>query len=94
MKSTINLLVLIFGNNMRKVFIRLALVLIALPALAQTRDENATKCEGGDPNACTVLIQSGQEITTSLAVSYNNRSIAGNPSVNWTALHFTCASFF
>jgi tetratricopeptide (TPR) repeat protein len=63
---------------MRRTLIGLALALFALPAWAQTRDENMAQCVGGDPDAaiagCTALIQSGQETTTPLAVAYNNRA--------------------
>ncbi len=65
---------------MRKVPIALVLMLVALPAWAQTRAESLARCESRDTDlviaGCTALIQSGQETGANLAVAYNNRGIA------------------
>lgn len=65
---------------MPRIFIGLALVLVALPAWAQTRDENRTKCLSNNPDisisGCTADIQSGQESTLDLSVTYLNRGNA------------------
>jgi tetratricopeptide (TPR) repeat protein len=57
----------------------LALTLLALPAGAQTRDENLAQCAGADPdasiNACTALLQSGQEQAL-LSSIYTDRGLA------------------
>ena len=63
---------------MRRLLVGLTVALVALPAWAQTRDQNMAQCTGNDPDAaiagCTALIQSGQEATTALATAYNNRA--------------------
>ena len=67
---------------MRAVLIGLALAFIALPVSAQTRDENWTHCTGAGVDAdtriggCTVLIQSGREISANLAFEYYDRGSA------------------
>jgi len=65
---------------MRTILIGLALAFIALPAWAQTRDQNMARCNGNDPDlsisGCTALIQSGQEPTANLVVEYKNRGYA------------------
>ncbi len=57
----------------------LFVVLLAGPAEAQTRNQNWTLCEAGDPDrgidACTALIQSGTETVSNLAIAHNNRGI-------------------
>ncbi|MGD1017360.1 MAG: tetratricopeptide repeat protein [Roseiarcus sp.] len=62
---------------MRTILIGLALTLAALPAAAQTREQNWAKCKGVDPDlnvsGCTALIQSGRETAADLAVAYRNR---------------------
>lgn len=67
------------GDGMRKLLIGLAMALIALPAWAQTRDENLAQCAGGDPDAsisgCTALLQSGQE-SALLSSIYTDRGLA------------------
>jgi tetratricopeptide (TPR) repeat protein len=54
----------------------------AIPAWAQTRDENVAQCIKTDADTrirgCTALINSGQETPTNLAVSYSNRAIGEN----------------
>jgi tetratricopeptide (TPR) repeat protein len=54
--------------------------LVALPALAQSRDDNVTACNGAGPDAivagCTALIQSGQESNADLALEYIARAYA------------------
>ncbi len=51
-----------------------------LPAWGQTRDENAQRCETGDPDmriaGCTALIQSGQEPNENLINAYRHRGYA------------------
>jgi tetratricopeptide (TPR) repeat protein len=67
---------------MTRALISLALVLVAMPASAQTRDENVAQCTNTDADArikgCTALINSGQENPANLAVSYANRGIGEN----------------
>jgi lipoprotein NlpI len=63
---------------MRRILIGLVVAFIALPASAQTRDQNVARCnDGSDPDAsiagCTALIQSGQETSAVLAAAYYNR---------------------
>jgi len=58
-----------------------AAVLLAGPVAARSRDENWSQCkDANDPdlkiNACTELIQSGQETTTNLAIAFNSRGNA------------------
>jgi len=52
----------------------------SLPAWGQTSDENAARCEKGDPEmkiaGCTVLIQSGQLPKESLFNAYGHRGYA------------------
>lgn len=64
---------------MERSLIVLALALFALPASAQTRDQNWAQCESNDPamriKGCTALIQAGQESTENLANAYNNRGV-------------------
>ena len=54
--------------------------LIALPAWAQTRDENLAQCAGGDPDAsisgCTALLQSGRGIGAAQTPSILDRGLA------------------
>jgi tetratricopeptide (TPR) repeat protein len=67
---------------MPRVLIGLALVLAAMPAWAQTREENVAQCMKSDADArikgCTALINSGQENPANLAVLYSNRGIGEN----------------
>jgi tetratricopeptide (TPR) repeat protein len=67
---------------MPRLVILLALVLGAMPARAQTRDENAARCANTDADTrikgCTALINSGQENHANLAVAYTNRGIGEN----------------
>jgi tetratricopeptide (TPR) repeat protein len=67
---------------MARLFILLALVLVAVPARAQTRDESAAQCANTDADTrikgCTALINSGQENQANLAVEYANRAIGEN----------------
>jgi tetratricopeptide (TPR) repeat protein len=67
---------------MPRVLIGLALLLAAMPAWAQTREENAALCAKTDADTrikgCTALINSGQESPANLAVAYNNRGIGEN----------------
>lgn len=69
-------------ENMPRVLIGLALMLSAIPAWAQTRDDNAALCAKSDADArirgCTALINSGQETPANLAISYTNRAIGEN----------------
>jgi tetratricopeptide (TPR) repeat protein len=66
---------------MRRILIGLALVLVALPAWAQTRDENVARCTAAaDPTnvdlkigACTALLQSGQESAVNIPIIYYDR---------------------
>jgi tetratricopeptide (TPR) repeat protein len=68
---------------MRGIFVGWILVLVALPAWAQSRDEIWAQCEGKAPNtsnsdgihACTALILSGKEDIASLTAAYNNRAV-------------------
>jgi tetratricopeptide (TPR) repeat protein len=66
---------------------------MALSGLAagQTRDENAARCKDANPDlsivGCTALIQSGQEMTTDLAIAFYNRGNAfGNKSQDGRAI--------
>ncbi len=65
---------------MRTILIALTFALIALPAWAQTRDQNIARCVGKDPDlsigACTALIQSGREPNSNLALAYSSRGSA------------------
>jgi tetratricopeptide (TPR) repeat protein len=67
---------------MPRVLILLALVLVAMPARAQTRDENAAHCANADADTrikgCTALINSGQENKENLVIAYTNRGIGEN----------------
>ena len=67
---------------MLRVLILLALVLVAMPAWAQTRDENAARCANADADirikGCTALINSGQENKENLVIAYTNRGIGEN----------------
>lgn len=62
------------------IFIGLALTLVALPAFAQTEDENRANCQSDNPDisisGCTALIQPGHEATAILAGAYQNRGTA------------------
>ena len=64
---------------MRSLLIGIALLLLAGPTWAQTRDENLAACAGPDPDAriaaCTALLQSGQE-SALLSSIYTDRGIA------------------
>src|SRR5262245_4004174 len=58
-----------------------SLVLVALPVWARTMDENKDLCAHSDDqdvriNACTAIIESGQESNASLAIAYLNRGNA------------------
>ena len=71
------------SGNTKRIILLVATVagfLFASAATAQTRDENADRCKGDDPDlaigACTALIQSGQETNEGLAIAYNNRGSA------------------
>jgi tetratricopeptide (TPR) repeat protein len=66
---------------MRRILIGLALTLIAIPAWAQTRDENRAQCMSDDLDTqisgCTADIQSGLEtVPADLAIAYYNRGRA------------------
>ena len=67
---------------MPRVLIGLALVLAAMPAFAQTHDENVAACMKTDADirikGCTALINSGQETQANLAILYSNRAIGEN----------------
>jgi len=72
-------------ENMRLILILVALIVIAIPALAETRSENVDGCNlvSGDPGdldkqikACTALIESGRETQNDLASAYSNRGQA------------------
>lgn len=56
----------------------LAAVLMAAPALAQIRADDALKCAGADPNGkiagCTALIVAGNKDPADLAILYFNRA--------------------
>jgi tetratricopeptide (TPR) repeat protein len=56
------------------------LLLIALPALAQTKAENAAKCVSDDPDikitGCTAMIDSPDESRANWAIAYYNRGVA------------------
>ena len=58
----------------------LACAMLALPAAAQTRAENLEACKGGEPEkaiaACTALIASGREKSSSLFEAHFNRGLA------------------
>jgi tetratricopeptide (TPR) repeat protein len=66
--------------NMRRILLGLALTLAALPAWAQSRDENLAKCQSNNPNnaisGCTALIEAGHETRADLSEIYNNRGVA------------------
>ena len=67
----------------RWTLIGLTLIVLALPAWAQTKGESEAQCGvNTDPDTrisgCTALIQSGQQTTENLAISYNNRGIGYN----------------
>jgi tetratricopeptide (TPR) repeat protein len=70
------------GGHMARLLILLALVLVATPAWAQTRDENSAQCANPDADirikGCTALINSGQENQENLAIIYTNRGVAEN----------------
>src|SRR5208282_6099608 len=66
---------------MRRILIGLALAFLALPAWAQTREQNWAQCTNiSNPDAsisaCTAIIQSGQEMTVNLAIAYKDRAMA------------------
>jgi tetratricopeptide (TPR) repeat protein len=66
---------------MRKILIGLALVLVALPAWAQGRQDNWRRCADKNPDlsidGCTAVIQStGQETDEGFAVAYFKRGDA------------------
>jgi tetratricopeptide (TPR) repeat protein len=65
---------------MRRVLFGLALALTALPALAQTEDENVTRCNSDDHDlaiiGCTALIQSGNESSENVVSAFYNRGVA------------------
>ena len=67
---------------MRWIIIGLATALIALPAAAQSDDDNRARCSSSEPDtriaACTALIQSGRETTANLVLIYVNRGVAYN----------------
>lgn len=67
---------------MPRALILLALLLVAMPAWAQTRDENAAQCANIDADTrikgCTGLINSGRESQANLAVAYTNRGVGEN----------------
>ncbi len=67
---------------MLRVLIGLALLLAAIPAWAQTPEENAALCMKTDADArikgCTALINAGQQSPANLAVLYSNRAIGEN----------------
>jgi tetratricopeptide (TPR) repeat protein len=62
---------------MRALLIIIALMLSALPAWAQSFEQNRANCSNGDNattiSACTAVIQSGQLAGPDLAVIYLNR---------------------
>jgi tetratricopeptide (TPR) repeat protein len=70
------------GRNMRRILLGQVLMLLALPAWAQSTDENWSRCGNTDNNvdhvitACTAEIQSGQETTAKLAIAYQTRGFA------------------
>jgi len=66
---------------MRRILIGLALVLVALPAWAQTQEQidwcnSPTATDDQTIEGCTAQIQSGQQTTNNLTVEYNNRGFA------------------
>ena len=67
---------------MPRALIGLALILVAMPAQAQTGEENAAQCANNDADTrirgCTALINSGKENQANLAIAYTNRGIAEN----------------
>ncbi|HEX9200398.1 MAG TPA: tetratricopeptide repeat protein [Acidobacteriaceae bacterium] len=56
------------------------LVVVALAAMGQSRQENLNKCRSADPDTkiagCTVLIQGGQETPENLSSAYEIRGVA------------------
>jgi tetratricopeptide (TPR) repeat protein len=62
-----------------RVIALVAVLCLASPGFAQTRDEHWKRCADSsvEPDlgigACTALIQSGSETTTNLSIAYNNR---------------------
>jgi tetratricopeptide (TPR) repeat protein len=66
---------------MLRILIGLVVGLVALPAWAQTRDENVARCTAAaDPatvdlkiGACTALLQSGQETAINIPIIYYDR---------------------
>jgi tetratricopeptide (TPR) repeat protein len=62
---------------MRTILIGLAMACIALPAWAQTHDQNVARCGGNDHDlsisACTALIQSGQDPTYEIGAFFDLR---------------------
>src|SRR5271169_5590295 len=59
----------------------IATTLLAGSVAAQSRDDNWARCkDNNNPDlmvdACTALIQSGQETTENLAIAYNSRGNA------------------
>jgi hypothetical protein len=70
-----------WDSNMHRILIWLVLTFIALPASAQSRDENWTRCGKADDAdrvivACTAIIQSGRETRANLAIAYQKRGFA------------------
>jgi hypothetical protein len=72
---------------MRALLISVALLLLAAPTWAQTRDENLAACAGPDADArivdCTALLRSGQEsallssIDTDRGIAYGMKGLYG-----------------
>ena len=65
---------------MRAILIGCIVLLVALPALAQTKTENAARCAADDPDiknaGCTAMIDTPDESRENWAIAYYNRGVA------------------
>ena len=77
-RLTVRTIIIVFGG------------LLSTAGLAQSREQQATYCTSGDPNAldqkiaaCTALISSGGESDANLAVEFNSRGNAYDDKNNY-----------